>query len=390
MGESGVCSRTLPICQSRLIGLLVTILGEQSAPSDEVDAAPVDWLGDPELVPELQRLQRLIARAEARRAEVIAIAHRRGVPAAHGFGSPTAWLIAATGDPPAVCRSRVRVALALEEMDRTREAFVAGELTECRVRVLVDAHQESPELFRRDESLLVQQACSLSARLFPLTLDHWRRLADPDGALADASRAFLRRRLHVSATWAGMVRLDGDLDPESGTVVLTAIRSLAEPAALDPGDTRSPQQRRADALVEICRRHLDSSDRPRQAGERPHLIMCLSPADLAGDRIVDLEPGPISAEAARRLVCDSDLTRVVLDGEGNPLAVGRRTRVIPAPVRRALDLRDGGCTHPGCDIPARWCDAHHIRHWAHGGTARLPNLRLLCRHHHRMVHHQRE
>jgi hypothetical protein len=364
----------------------VAILAGQSASSDQVETAPVDWLGDAELVPELHRLQRLIARAEARRAEIIALAHRRGVPEAQGFGSPTAWLIATTGDPPAVCRSRVRLALALEEMDRTLDAFAAGDLSECRVRLLVDAHQDSPGLFRRDESLLLQQARGLSARVFPLALAHWRRLADPDGAWADAGKAFERRRLCVSATWQGMVRLDGYLDPESGQTVLTAIRSLAEPAALDSDDSRTPAQRRADALVEICRRHLDSSDRPRQGGERPHLLLTLTPAALAGDALVDLDTGPISAETARRLTCDCSLTPVALDGNGNLVAVGRCTRVVPPALRRALAGRDGGCTHPGCDVPARWCDAHHIEHWARGGATTAANLRLLCRRHHRLEH----
>jgi len=367
----------------------VTIQTLLQLPAEAVDPPeppPIERLADDELEQEVRRLARLRAQVDAQSAAAVAEADRRGLPQARGFGSSTAWLVALTGDPPAVCRSRLRVAMALRYMDHTRQAFAAGHLSECRVRLLADAWDDCRDLFCRDEALLVAQARTLSARVLPLALAHWRRLADPDGAQADAGRAFFRRRLHVSATWAGMVRLDGDLDPESGTVVLTAIRSLAEPAALDPGDTRSPQQRRADALVEICRHHLDSSDRPRQGGERPHLIITLSPADLAGDHVVDLEAGPISAEAARRLACDGNLTRVVLDGEGKPLAVGRRTRVIPAAVRRALDLRDVGCTHPGCEVPARWCDAHHIHHWARGGSSRLPNLRLLCRHHHRQAH----
>ncbi len=367
----------------------MAIPAEHSAPPDQVDTAPVDWLGDGELVPELQRLQRIITRAQARTAEIIATAHRRGVPQAQGFASPTAWLIAVTGDPPAVCRSRVRVAFSLRGMPHTAAAFAQGELSEPRVRLLVDACASSPEVFTRDEPLLVSQARSLSARAFPKALSHWRRLADPDGAQADAGRAFFRRRLWVSATWAGMVRLDGDLDPESGAVVMQAVGSLAEPWALEPGDTRSPQQRRADALVEICRRHLDSPDRPRQGGERPHLVLTLSPGDLAGDGVVDLDTGPIPAEAARRLACDGNLTPVLLDGHGRLVAVGRRTRVVPPALRRALNHRDQHCTHPGCDVPARWCDAHHLHHWARGGNTEAANLRLLCRRHHRIAHDHR-
>ena len=355
----------------------MTIQAEQSADGDPVDTVPVDWLEDGEMVPELRRLHRLKARAEAREAAVIARAHRRGVPQAQGFASPTAWLIATTGEPPAVCRSRVRVALALQHMDHTRRAFAAGDLSECRVRLLVDARADAPDLFRRDEPLLVEQARTLPARVFPKALSHWRRLADPDGARFDAEAAFLARRLHISPTWNGTVRLDGDLDPESGQIVLNAIRSLAEPAALHPDDRRSPEQRRADALVEISRRHLDSTDRPTQGGERPHITLTLSPADLAGDSLVDLEAGPITTQAARRLACDATISRIIVQEDGMPVTSGEARRTIPPALRRALDLRDQGCTHPGCDVPARWCDAHHIVHWADGGKTELANLRLL-------------
>jgi hypothetical protein len=364
----------------------VTIQAEQLDISDPVETVPEEWLDDAEVVPELLRLGRIMAQAQARAARVIAMAHRRGLPQAQGFGSPTAWLIAATGEPPAVARSRVRVALALRQMPGTAQAFAAGDLSEPRVQLLVEAHDAAPEVFARDEKLLVSQARALSARVFPRALSHWRRLADPDGALTDAGKAFERRRLCVSPTWEGMVRLDGDLDPESRALVMAAVGSLAEPWALERGDTRSPQQRRADALVEICRRHLDCSDRPRQGGERPHLVLTLTPAALAGDGVVDLDTGPISAETARRLTCDCSLTPVALDEHGSLVAVGRRTRVVPPALRRALAGRDGGCTHPGCEVPARWCDAHHIEHWARGGATTAANLRLLCRRHHRLAH----
>ncbi|MFH1105278.1 MAG: HNH endonuclease signature motif containing protein [Actinomycetota bacterium] len=66
--------------------------------------------------------------------------------------------------------------------------------------------------------------------------------------------------------------------------------------------------------------------------------------------------------------------------------MGRATRTIPPAIRRALEARDRGCTHPGCGRPHRWCDAHHITHWAAGGGTNLNNLRLLCRRHHRIAH----
>ena len=74
-----------------------------------------------------------------------------------------------------------------------------------------------------------------------------------------------------------------------------------------------------------------------------------------------------------------DRSREVLD-------VGRRTRTIPPALRRALDVRDGGCRFPGCGL--RFTEAHHIEHWADGGVTKLDNLLLLCRHHHRLVHEE--
>ena len=69
-----------------------------------------------------------------------------------------------------------------------------------------------------------------------------------------------------------------------------------------------------------------------------------------------------------------------------PLEVGRTTRVIQPAQRSALAVRDGGCVFPDCHRPLAWCDAHHVRHWLHGGPTDLANLALLCRTHHRAVH----
>ena len=69
-----------------------------------------------------------------------------------------------------------------------------------------------------------------------------------------------------------------------------------------------------------------------------------------------------------------------------PLEVGRTSRVIQPAQRTALAVRDGGCVFPDCTRPLAWCEAHHLRHWLHGGPTDLANLALLCRAHHRAVH----
>ncbi|MGD2124379.1 MAG: DUF222 domain-containing protein, partial [Gemmatimonadota bacterium] len=92
----------------------------------------------------------------------------------------------------------------------------------------------------------------------------------------------------------------------------------------------------------------------------------------------------VSAETSRRLACDADLVSMTHDRDGRVLDVGRKRRTVPPALRRALDYRDRGCRFPGCG--SRYTDAHHVRHWAHGGETKLDNLVLLCRRHHRAVH----
>ncbi|MGI9295387.1 MAG: DUF222 domain-containing protein [Pseudomonadales bacterium] len=103
-------------------------------------------------------------------------------------------------------------------------------------------------------------------------------------------------------------------------------------------------------------------------------------------RHCELEDGPaLAQDSIRRLCCDSSLLAIHKGAQGNPLNIGRKTRVIPPAMRRALTVRDQGCTFPGCTC-TRYVDGHHIQHWADGGETRLDNLTLLCRHHHQLVH----
>jgi hypothetical protein len=127
----------------------------------------------------------------------------------------------------------------------------------------------------------------------------------------------------------------------------------------------------------------------RPASERHQVIVhadaeaLAGAGEAAGCRIDD---GPaICAETARRLACDASVISII-HGQKGALDVGRKTRAIPASIRRALDSRSGGhCQFPGCEN-RRWVDAHHIVHWARGGQTKIDNLVLLCSHHHRLVH----
>lgn len=93
----------------------------------------------------------------------------------------------------------------------------------------------------------------------------------------------------------------------------------------------------------------------------------------------------LSGEAARRLACDAGIVEVEVNERGEPLSVGRRTRTIPAAIKRALLVRDKTCRFPGCSNRL-FLDGHHIQHWADGGETKLDNLALICAFHHKSLH----
>jgi hypothetical protein len=94
----------------------------------------------------------------------------------------------------------------------------------------------------------------------------------------------------------------------------------------------------------------------------------------------------IDPASARRIACDAGIIPVVLGRDGEILDQGRAVRLFTPGQVRALWRRDQHCTFPGCDVPTAWCDAHHLIHWADGGSTDLSNAALLCARHHTIVH----
>ena len=117
-----------------------------------------------------------------------------------------------------------------------------------------------------------------------------------------------------------------------------------------------------------------------------HVETAAAPGSPEPPPVVEVADGGIgvSAETSRRLSCDASLVVLHEYVDGAVLNVGRKTRTVPAPMRRALTARDKRCLFPGCT--ARRCDAHHLVHWADGGATALDNLILVCRRRHRLVH----
>jgi hypothetical protein len=181
--------------------------------------------------------------------------------------------------------------------------------------------------------------------------------------------------MQVRPVGGGIVRIAIQMRADEAAELVAAIDAARVPAETRLGESHFSS--RVDALLAVVR----GTDPPR-----PELTVEVGPNVLDDDWSARLEDGSrVPAETLRRLACDCGIVPVVTDDTGKTLDVGRKTRSIPAAIRRALRRRDCGCRFPGCSNEA-WIEGHHIRPWLHGGETKLDALISLCRKHHRLVH----
>jgi hypothetical protein len=237
------------------------------------------------------------------------------------------------------------------------------------------------------ETLMLQEARHRDPRdLLRYGLSLLHQMA-PREMEAEEDRRHQRRCVHLPEVFDGGSRLDGYLDPVGSATVKTAIDGLLGPRRKD--DERTPGQRRADALVEMARRCLDSGELPVRGGQKPHLTVTASLETLRADPGAPaalLDWGfPISGKALRRIASDAELTPILLSRGGDPLHVGRRYRTATRKMRRALAERDRLCVWPGCDRPPDRCQSDHIVPWVKGGRTEVEGMRMLCNKHHPLL-----
>jgi Domain of unknown function (DUF222)/HNH endonuclease len=308
----------------------------------------------------------------------------------HGAKTMEEWVTWRIGVTPAEARHHVRVARKLGELPLIFGAFRRGELSYWQVRAM--APVATPEV---EEQLLQMARYSTAGQL--------QRMVRAFKSCLDRAELELTNARHAARSFSyhfdedGFLQLHGRLDAAEGAVLVAALRAaedaIYEDLSNDSAQTErpSPEQLRADALVDVARDSLDmQADETRRAGKAPARTAAVIHVDVpalidgSGDRC-EIADGPsIASETARRLTCDCDL-QALYEVDGNVIDVGRKRRTVPPRMRKALEQRDRTCVYPGCDR-ARHLDAHHIVHWAHDGKTELVNLALLCRHHHRLVH----
>lgn len=361
--------------------VLTPLVPDRWLHTDELESLSVDDLGS-----YLVGIENEVSRLEQQRALVLGEIEARDGHRAFGFPNPTSFLKAICAMSGGRARRLVKLAKAAREHADTFAAWRFGHISADQAQQLFEASEELPDKYDSAEPVLLEIAGETPDDTRKI-LDYWKNSVDPASIELDLETQMIRRRFELTTKPNGMVAGSFLMTSQAGLGLRTAIESLLPPP--DPADDRTATQRRHDALEDLATSFLETTNTRTTGGEKPHINVHCDIDALQG------EPGGLHettagqvlpVEAVRQLACDASVTRIVFDAESEILDVGRKTRVIPAALRRAVIARVRHCQHSGCRRDATWCDVHHLVHWADGGETDLANLELLCRYHHTLRH----
>jgi hypothetical protein len=353
-----------------------------SAAAREVANQPKSTHIGSELGAEITRLCSQIYAAEARLLQLIREFDEQQYWAELGLCSCAHWLNLKCGIGMNAAREKVRVAHALGGLSKIAAAFACGAVSYSKVRAMTRI--ATPE----NEDYLLMIAEHGTAHHVEKLVSRFRAAGRcEDDSPAESQRR--ERELSYYYDEDGSLVIQARLPAEQGALVLKALERAMDRQYADAeenstdvtAETSDPVKvRRADALADIAETYFADRDTAGSTADRYQVVVHVT----AETSYIDDGPH-VTAEASRRIACDSSIVALREDAAGQPLSIGRRSRTIPPSMRRALQARDGGCRFPGC-TNARFVDGHHIEHWADGGETSLDNLVLLCRHHHHLVH----
>ena len=313
---------------------------------------------------------------------------------ADGFGSTAVALRVACHLDGGVAKRHVDLARTLQHLPAVTDAFSRGEISRAHAAVVADAYTpRRADALDNVESQLADVAREHTPHVFGGIVRRLTDAIDGDDGAATDEHQHERRRLHLSGTFDRMVAVDGLFDLETGEYLKAALSAEMEHDHVAQ-ERRTPAQRHADALLRLVRRGVIRGATATKPPMRRHFVVRVDLADLPGIAPADIDRmrveargnGRLSAATLARLSCDAELSRVITAGPSEILDVGRTTRTVSPALWKALVVRDRHCQGPHCDRPPTDCEAHHLRHWAHGGLTNLDNLQLLCWSHHREQH----
>ena len=272
-------------------------------------------------------------------------------------------------------REKVRVAHAIKSLPAIADAFSTGELSYAKVRELTRVAN------RENEQALLEFALRTTA---VNVAERCRELRNGNPASLDtAARAYANRSLRIRRDHhRQMTTITVDLPMDSGELVEKALDKARDDEVNDSPDLEdtSWSTRQADAFVNMVTGYL--SGEGGQSNDNYLVTVHVDQEALIGKE----GRAGLPIESVKRLCCDSNAVVITENEEGEPLSIGRKTRIVPKAIQRAVRARDRNCcSFPGCNN-RRFLHCHHVEHWSNGGETSVDNLMLLCTKHHTLVH----
>ena len=295
-----------------------------------------------------------------------------------GLENTAQWLAWRCDLSMATAREKVRVAQALKHLPTISTVFAAGELSYSKVRSLTRVANADNE-----EDLVAFALRNTASHVAQYCIE--LRLGSPQST-GTAERAYANRsfRLRRDAD-RGLISVTIDLPIDTGELLEKALDKARDDDCLripDLVDT-SWSTRQADAFVTMLREYLQGQSATGGSSSDNYLVTIhVDRSALAAE--VGRSSVPI--ETVKRLCCDGHTVTLAETKDGEPLSIGRKSRVVPKGIARAVRARDKNtCRFPGCRN-RRLVDIHHIEHWADGGETAVDTLLLLCAKHHTLLH----
>ncbi len=286
------------------------------------------------------------------------------------------WISVRYGMTLETARNDVMAARAVKRLPAIAAAYGEGLLSKDKLVVLCSF--VDPD----DDSHWALEAQRYSAAQIRRSARCRKRLERDETAAIDK-----RRELNMIWDWkAEVLRFHGELPGADGALLKKAVERLIKQPVKGPNGEWIPiAERQADALVELAATSLGAdADKARAT-----VVVHVDARDLnAVNGTATLEDGPVVAsEVARRLACDGHV-QTIIESDGTVTGIGRRSRIIPKALERAVRARDTECACCGASN-LTWSEIHHIIPWSRGGRTDLDNLVVVCRRCHRLIHERR-
>jgi hypothetical protein len=379
--------------------------------------ADVGSLGDGWFARYVKSLDEVRARVDALVVDAAGECERRGYDRRDGFFTSTSWITHHVGVPRVEARARMQVSRLFELLPCWSNAAHAGEVGVEQTRLMARV-AANPRIHVALIEVAERSLCDAIVSpfdVFERLVRNFALLADPDGANGDAEGHHVDRDVTVRQKPGGEWVLSGRFGSLQGgefneifahfvhaewaTDWAEAGECLGDDADITIDDLcRTEPQRRADAL---CAALLAAAQAPDDgAGPLPMLNVLIDETTLEETVTgVVADPGRY-----RNMVCRTqsgaqlDLSegaslglwalvrRVVHDGAGVVIDLGRRQRLFTGSARDAALLLADRCSWPGCDRHIRFCQVDHCVGWRAHGASVFRNGGPMCGPHNRLKH----